>query len=97
MKPDARPGLAVAKYLRPEEKIVPFRVRPELSELLSWCGATRHVAARLVTGDGGAGRLALHCSLSRKWLRTDGSHCGYDAVGRGRPRMQFGYLGRGAW
>jgi tetratricopeptide (TPR) repeat protein len=63
VNPDERTGLAVARYLRPEEKVVPFRARPELDELLSWCAAEGHLAVRLVTGDGGAGKTRLALQL----------------------------------
>lgn len=58
-----RAGLAVARYLRPEEKVVPFRARPELEELLGWCGTCGHAGVRLVTGDGGAGKTRLALQL----------------------------------
>jgi len=38
VSPGERPSLSVARYLRAEEQVVPFRVRPELDELLAWCG-----------------------------------------------------------
>ena len=63
MKPGKRAGLAVARYLRPEEQVVPFRNRPELDELLGWCASRGHAAARLMTGDGGAGKTRLALRL----------------------------------
>ncbi len=36
MSPGERAGLAVARYLRPEEQVVPFLPRPELDELVRW-------------------------------------------------------------
>jgi len=54
---------SVARYLRPEEQVVPFRERPELDELRSWCGTTESVAVRLMTGDGGAGKTRLALRL----------------------------------
>ena len=57
--PSQRAGPPVARYLRPEEKVVPFRARPELDELRRWCASRDHVAVRLVTGDGGTGKTRL--------------------------------------
>jgi hypothetical protein len=54
--PGEHAGLPVARYLRPEEAVVPFRRRPELDELLSWCVCGGRAAVRLVMGDGGAGK-----------------------------------------
>jgi hypothetical protein len=34
-------GLAVARYLRPEEQVVPFWPRPELDALVAWCRSER--------------------------------------------------------
>jgi hypothetical protein len=59
MRPDEHAGLPVARYLRPEEAVVPFRARPELDELLSWCVSGGYAAVRLVTGDGGSGKTRL--------------------------------------
>lgn len=61
--PVGRAGLPVARYLRPEEKVVPFRARPELDDLLGWCATGVHAAVRLVTGDGGAGKTRLALRL----------------------------------
>jgi tetratricopeptide (TPR) repeat protein len=61
-----RAGLPVARYLRPEEKVVPFRARPELDELLDWCGGDRHVGVQLVTGPGGAGKTRLALRLGQE-------------------------------
>lgn len=63
MKSGGRPGLAVSRYLRPEERVVPFQARPELGELLNWCSSADHVAVRLITGDGGAGKTRLALRL----------------------------------
>ncbi len=60
---DEPTGLPVARYLRAEEAVVPFRSRPELDELLSWCVSGDHAAVRLVTGDGGAGKTRLALEL----------------------------------
>lgn len=63
MSPGARPGLAVARFLRPEEQVVPFRARPELEELVAWCTRGGRAGVRLVTGDGGAGKTRLALRL----------------------------------
>lgn len=49
----------VARFLRPEEAVVGFRDRPELTGLLDWCAAPGRVAVRLVTGSGGAAEAVL--------------------------------------
>ena len=61
-----RPGSGVARYLRAEEQVVPFRARPELDELLAWCGAEGRMQVRLVTGEGGAGKTRLTLRLCRE-------------------------------
>ncbi len=64
-----KPGLAgreVARFLRPELEVVPFRPRPELEELLDWCGTAEHVAARLVVGGGGTGKTRLALQLTQE-------------------------------
>ena len=66
MRPGEHAGLPVARYLRPEEAVVPFRARPERDELLSWCVAGGHTAVRLVTGDGGAGKTRLALRLGEE-------------------------------
>ncbi len=66
MRPGEQAGLAVARYLRPEEAVVPFRRRPQLDELLSWCVSGGHAAARLLTGDGGAGKTRLALRLGEE-------------------------------
>ena len=66
MSQDGRDGLPVAWYLRPEEQVVAFRPRPELDELLAWCVGDGHAAARLVTGDGGAGKTRLALRLGQE-------------------------------
>ena len=43
----------------PQAQVVPFWPRPELGELRGWCRAPGHVAVRLVTGEGGAGKTRL--------------------------------------
>jgi hypothetical protein len=58
-------GLPIAWYLRAEEQVVAFRSRPELDELLAWCVGDGHAAARLVTGDGGAGKTRLALRLGQ--------------------------------
>jgi hypothetical protein len=55
----------VARYLRAEEQVVPFLGRPELDELLAWCGAGGRVRVRLVTGNGGAGKTRLALRLCK--------------------------------
>ena len=71
MKLDKRASPPVAHYLRPEEAVVPFRTRPELDELKSWCGSGGHAAVRLVTGDGGAGKTRLALRFGKE-LTTKG-------------------------
>ena len=66
MRPGENAGLSVARYLRPEEAVVPFRSRPELEELLRWCVSGGHAAVRLVTGDGGAGKTRIALRLSEE-------------------------------
>jgi hypothetical protein len=63
MNPAEQAGLAVSRYLRPEEQVVPFLPRPELDELLNWCSTGGHAAVRLVAGDGGAGKTRLALRL----------------------------------
>jgi len=65
VSPGDRPALSVARYLRADEQVVPFRGRPELDELLAWCGADGRVRVRLVTGDGGAGKTRLALRLCK--------------------------------
>ena len=66
MRPGEHAGLPVARYLRPEEAVVPFRARPELDELLGWCVSGGHAAVRLVIGDGGAGKTRLALRLGEE-------------------------------
>ena len=66
MSPGDLADLRVARYLRPEEAVVPFRARPELDELLNWCVSGGHAAVRLVTGDGGAGKTRLALRLGEE-------------------------------
>jgi hypothetical protein len=61
--PGERHSLSVARFLRAEEEVVPFRARPELGELLAWCGAGARVGVRLLTGEGGAGKTRLVLEL----------------------------------
>ena len=63
MRPGERTDPAVTRYLRAEEQVVPFRARPELGELLSWCAAEGPMAVRLVVGQGGAGKTRLALQL----------------------------------
>lgn len=90
MTQDDRPSLSVASYLRAEEQVVPFRPRPELDELLSWCGSGEHIGVRLVTGDGGAGKTRLALRLCSE-LKLNGwkalwVHRGMEMVAAGAPR-----------
>ena len=48
--------------------MVPFRERPELDELLSWCNSKTNVKVRLVTGKGGTGKTRLALQL---WKRLE--------------------------
>ena len=66
MRPGERADLPVARYLRPEEAVVPFRARPELDELLGWCVSGGHAGIRLVTGTGGAGKTRLALRLGEE-------------------------------
>jgi tetratricopeptide (TPR) repeat protein len=59
-------NLPVAYYLWPEEAVVPFRVRPELDELMAWCVSGGHAAMRLVTGTAGAGKTRLARQLTEE-------------------------------
>ena len=75
MKLSGGAGLAVARYLRPEEEVVPFRPRPELDELLGWCTSGGHTRIRLVTGNGGAGKTRLALRLceelpAKRWQQV---------------------------
>ena len=66
MKPGEGVGIPVARYLRPEEQVVPFWSRPELDELVSWCTSGGHAGIRLVTGNGGAGKTRLALRLAEE-------------------------------
>lgn len=66
MKRGGVAGLPVARYLRPEEAVVPFRARPEVAELMGWCTGGGRLAVRLVTGDGGAGKTRLALRLGEE-------------------------------
>ena len=66
MRPSEHVGLPVARYLRPEEAVVPFQARPELDELLRWCTSGAHTAVLLVTGDGGTGKTRLALRLAEE-------------------------------
>ncbi len=70
MSPAVRDVPSVAGYLRPEEEIVPFRTRPELERLLTWCTSGRQAAARLVTGDGGSGKTRLALRLGADLVKS---------------------------
>ena len=61
----------IAGLLRPQAQVVPFRPRPELGELRGWCRAPGHIAVRLVTGEGGAGKTRLATQLARD-MEDDG-------------------------
>ena len=50
---DVADAVRVTRLLRPEARVVPFWLRPELDELLRWCRAPGPVAIRLVTGEAG--------------------------------------------
>jgi hypothetical protein len=89
VRPGEHAGLPVARYLRPEEAVVPFRDRPELDELLHWCVTGGHAAVRLVTGDGGAGKTRLALRLGEElaangwqplWIRRGLERNGVAAV-----------------
>jgi tetratricopeptide (TPR) repeat protein len=59
-------GLAggVARYLRPEARVVAFRPRRELDELLAWCVRGTGAGVVLVAGEGGAGKTRLALELA---------------------------------
>jgi hypothetical protein len=59
-------GGGVARYLRPEAEVVRFWPRPELEELTGWVAVRERVAARLVTGAGGAGKTRLARQLGER-------------------------------
>jgi hypothetical protein len=59
-------AVPIARYLRPEEQVVPFWDRPELGELVNWCSSGKHAAVRLVTGEGGVGKTRLALRLCQK-------------------------------
>ena len=93
MSPGERPVLSVARYLRAEEQVVPFLGRPELDDLLAWCGAGERIGVRLVTGDGGSGKTRLALQLCRE-LTANGwkplwVHPGVEAQAAGAVR-EFG-------
>ena len=78
-----------AWYLRPEAEVVAFWSRPELDELRQWCVNGGHLAVRLVSGDGGAGKTRLAVQLSRDlaedgwrtmWVPPGGEAAAVDAV-----------------
>jgi hypothetical protein len=67
VRQDRVAGLPVARYLRPEEAVVPFRERPELGELLGWCtGGEGRAGVRLVAGNGGTGKTRLALRLGQE-------------------------------
>ena len=61
----------IAGLLRPQAQVVPFRPRPEMGDLRGWCRAPGHIAIRLVTGEGGAGKTRLATQLARD-MEDDG-------------------------
>src|SRR5215472_11213068 len=63
VSPSDRAALGIARYLRSDEQVVPFRARPELDDLLAWCGTGGRVRIRLVTGNGGAGKTRVALRL----------------------------------
>ncbi|MEV2217148.1 serine protease [Streptomyces sp. NPDC050997] len=70
--PDPRPSW----WLDTRNQVVPFTPRPELDELLGWCGDQSGPAVRLVTGSGGAGKTRLAMRLC--WtLRQQGWLAGF--------------------
>jgi hypothetical protein len=78
---------------------VGFRDRPELGGLLEWCAAPGRVAARLVTGSGGAGKTRLALRLGQEmaangwqslWVPR-GPHGSYPGD-QGSLRARFGFL-----
>ena len=52
--------------LRPEAEVVRFWPRPELEELTGWVAVRERVAARLVTGAGGARKTRLARQLGER-------------------------------
>jgi hypothetical protein len=70
-----------AWYLRPEAEVVAFWPRPELDELRQWCVNGGHLAVRLVSGDGGAGKTRLAVQLSQD-LAEDGWRTMWVPLGR---------------
>ncbi|MEU7278479.1 serine protease [Streptomyces sp. NPDC045431] len=75
--PDPRPSW----WLDTRNQVVPFTPRPELDELLAWCGDQPAPAVRLVTGGGGAGKTRLAMRLCRT-LRQQGWLAGFWPQGR---------------
>jgi tetratricopeptide (TPR) repeat protein len=53
-----------ARYLRPEEAVVRFWPRHELTVLREWLVSDRPAGIRLVTGEGGAGKTRLAIQLA---------------------------------
>lgn len=70
---DEHADFPVVRYLLPEEKVVPFRWRPELEELLHWCAFSGHAAVRLVFGAFGTGKSRLALELSEE-IAASGWH-----------------------
>ncbi|MFF5537829.1 trypsin-like peptidase domain-containing protein [Streptomyces cinerochromogenes] len=75
--PDPRPSW----WLDTRNQVVPFTPRPELDELLGWCGDWSGPAVQLVTGAGGSGKTRLAMRLCRT-LRQQGWLAGFLPQGR---------------
>lgn len=69
-----------AGLLRPEEKVVPFQVRPEYDELREWC-RDKKAPVRLLVGAGGVGKTRLALEV-RDYLKS----CGWETleIGEGK-------------
>ena len=64
------PEPAPSQLLRPESQVVPFQPRPEMDDLISWCGDGTGIAVRLYTGRGGMGKTRLFIK-ARATRRTE--------------------------
>src|SRR5258708_10933762 len=69
----------VARYLRPEARVVSFWPRAELDDLAGWVISPEHVAVSLVTGEAGSGKTRLALRLAdqvsehgwrTRWVRS---------------------------